>query len=370
MNKASLIHTRLFVTSLWLGCLVAASSAAEPATQTVSFPDPRITVCGLGWWKEEPKLQRFPDRLKDVMPPKVWSLARAPAGVRLRFRTDSVTLGLLATTGTYRLGPSVPMALIGVDVYVDGRYLGSGLPDAEAVLKKQWELGTEKKMREVEIYLPTSGAPVVKEITLDSGADLAPAKAYSHEKPVVYYGSSITQGGHASNPGVAFPCLLGRWLDMDFINLGFSGNGLGEPALARAVAEIPAAVYVIDYWANPPPEVFAKTFPEFIDIIRAKHPETPIVVTGPYYNPSEIIGSRMGEYQLEKRQLIPKLVEERKKAGDKNIHYVDGFELISPDNADGLSDARHANSYGMFLYARGLEPMLRKVLNLPDGPRR
>ena len=86
----------------------------------------------------------------------------------------------------------------------------------------------------------------------------------------------------------------------------------------------------IDYWANPPPEVYKKTFPEFIAIIRAKHPNTPIVVTGPYYNPSETFGSRMGQYQLEKRQLIPQLVEAKQKAGDKNIHYVDGFDSSPP----------------------------------------
>lgn len=58
------------------------------------------------------------------------------------------------------------------------------------------------------------------------------------------------------------------------------------------------------------------------------------------------------------------------KIGDANLHYVDGFDLISPDQADALSDARHANSYGMFLYARGLEPILRKVLHLPAAPQR
>lgn len=342
--------------------------AEEP--QHIPFPDPRITVSGLGWWKEQPKLQRFPDRLKAEMPPKVWRLAQAPAGVRLRFRTDSITLGISATTGTYNLAPSPPTALIGMDVYVDGRYLGSALPDDKAVLKKEWALGVTPAMRDVEIYLPIGGAVVIQELVIDDGARLEAAKAYAHKKPVVYYGSSITQGAQASNPGVTFPCLLGRWLDMDFINLGFAGNGLGEPALARAAAEIPAAVYVIDYWANPPPQVYAKTFPEFIAIIRAKHPETPIVVTGPYYNPSESFGSRMGQYQLEKRKLIPQLVEAKQKAGDKNIHYVDGFDLISPNQADALSDARHANSYGMFLYARGLEPMLRKVLHLPPAPSR
>ncbi len=360
----SRLHPILFL-------LLSASALAEDApVQHIPFPDARITVCGLGWWKEQPKLQRLPERLKDTMPPKVWRLSMAPAGVRLRFRTGSVKLGLEAATGTYKTAPSPPTALIGVDVYVDGRYHGSALPDAEGVLKKEWELGTTAAMRDVEIYLPISSPTVIKEITLDSAARLEPGKAYSQERPVVYYGSSITQGGHSSNPGVAFPSFLGRWLDMDFVNLGFSGNGLGEPALARAVAEITAAVFVVDYWANPPPEVYEKTFPEFIAIIRAKHPDTPIVVTGPFYNPSETFGSRMGGYQLEKRKLIPRLVKEQQQAGDKNIHYVEGFDLISPDQADALSDARHPNSYGMYLYARGLEPMLRKVLRLPAAPAR
>lgn len=368
MQSTARLCRKFFI--LLLGVNATIVSAAEPPSQRITFPDPRITVSGLAWWKEHPKLQRFPDRLKTEMPPKVWRLAQCPAGVRLRFRTDSVGLGITATTGTYKLAPSPPTALIGMDVYVDGRYLGSALPDDKAVLKKEWALGVAPVMRDVEVYLPIGGGVVMQELVIDARAKLEAAKPYALEKPIVYYGSSITQGAQASNPGVTFPCLLGRWLDIDFINLGFAGNGLGEPALARAVAEIPAAVYVIDYWANPPPQVYAKTFPEFIAIIRAKHPDTPIVVTGPYYNPSESFGSRMGQYQIEKRKLIPQLVEAKQKAGDKNIHYVDGFDLISPDQADALSDARHANSYGMFLYARGLEPMLRKVLHLPDAPER
>jgi len=350
--------------------ILAVSLRAQSPTQRIPFPDARITVSGLGWWKEEPKLQRFPERLKKGLPSKVWRLSQNPAGVRLRFRTDSTKLTISAVTGTYKMAPSPPTALVGMDLYVDGRYLGSALPDAEAKLTKQWDLAVEPAMRDVEIYLPISGPITVQEIVLDAAAKLEPAKAFAPEKPIVYYGSSITTGAQASNPGVTFPCLLGRWLGLDFINLGFSGNGLGEPALAHAIAELSAAVFVVDYWANPPPEVYQKTFPKFISILREKHPDTPIIVTGPYYNPSEVTGARMGQYQLEKRKLIPRLVEAKQKAGDKNIHYIDGFALISPDQADALSDARHANSYGMFLYARALEPTLRKVLGLPAAPPR
>ena len=120
------------------------SRAQDPQAQRISFPDPRITVSGLGWWQEEPKLQRFPERMKEVMPPKVWSLSKCTAGVRLRFRTDSTKLGLVAKTGTYKPAPTPPTVLIGVDVYVDD----AEKVDLERALATLKELGIDRLMVE------------------------------------------------------------------------------------------------------------------------------------------------------------------------------------------------------------------------------
>jgi hypothetical protein len=347
---------------------------AESAPQTlrIPFPDSRFTVDGLAWWDEtQPVLKRLPDRLKSTVPPKVWSLSQSPAGVRIRFRTDSVVLGIEAKTGPYKVATSPALGLIGIDLYVNGRYHGSTLPlKDDGLINQIWATGAAPEMRDITLYLPIGTPTLIQSITLGADAKIEPARPYTNPKPIVYYGSSITQGAQASNPAMAFPCVLGRWLDMDFINLGFSGNGKGEPALAHAVAEIDAACFVLDYWANPTPDQFKDTLPGFVDIIRAKHPATPIIIPGPYYNPSENTNSRAGGYQIEKRKHAPSFVAERRAAGDANIHYVDGFSLISPAQADALADARHPNSYGMFLYARGLEPLLRKVLDLPPPPSR
>jgi hypothetical protein len=362
-----------FVRSIFASVLIiAADGLATEPLQRISFPDAQFTVDGLAWWKEtQPVMKRLPDRLKPTIPPKVWSLSQSPAGVRIRFRTDSILLRVEAKTGPYKVATSPALGLIGLDLYVNGRYHGSTLPQKEdGIIKHDWTTGRAREMRDITLYLPIGTRTTIEAITLDAEAKTEPARAYSHQKPIAFYGSSITTGAQTSNPGMSFPCLLGRWLDMDFINLGFSGNGKGEPALAHAVAEIDAACFVLDYWANPTPEQFRNTLPGFVDIIRAKHPNTPIIIPGPAYNPSESFGSRMGEYQIEKRQIAPAFVEQRRAAGDKDIHYVDGFSLISPDQADALSDARHPNSHGMFLYARGLEPHLRKVLNLPPAPAR
>jgi hypothetical protein len=357
--------------SLHLGGLLAGAPPVPPPL-VISFPDARLTVDGLAWWKEtQPVLKRLPDRFKATVPPKVWSLSQSPAGVRIRLRTDSAVLGIEAKTGPYKVATSPALGLIGIDLYVNGRYHGSTLPQKDdGLIKQTWATGVGTEMRDITLYLPIGTPTTIQSITLAAGAKVEPARPYSNPKPIVYYGSSITQGAQTSNPGMPFPSVLGRWLDMDFINLGFSGNGKGEPALAHAVAEIDAACFVLDYWANPTPEQFKDTLPGFVDIIRAKHPDTPIIIPGPYYNPSEITASRAGGYQIEKRQYAPTFVAVRRASGDANIHYVEGFSLISPDHADALADARHPNSYGMFLYARGLEPMLRKVLHLPPAPSR
>jgi hypothetical protein len=85
---------------------------------------------------------------------------------------------------------------------------------------------------------------------------------------------------------MSYQAQVSRWLNLDFINLGFSGNGLGEPAVAEAISEIDAACFVLDYWGNPSPEVFQATLPKFVGTLRRKYPRTPILITGPYFIPT------------------------------------------------------------------------------------
>jgi hypothetical protein len=333
----------------------------------IPFPDTRLGVHGLGWFEEtRPGIARLPARMKAKVPPKVWNLAQTPAGARIRFATDSDIVALVAEGATGNLAPHVTaMGQWGVDVYVDGVYRGSAAPDAKGSLRKEWFTGKTRARREIEIYLPYGRPITLKEVVLQPDAKVWPAKAYARAKPVVYYGSSITQGSAASNSGATYEAMLGRWLNVDFVNLGFSGNGFGEPALAEAVAELDASVFVVDYWANPTIEVYKATLAGFIDILRRKHPKTPILVTGPYYNPSEDVPGAAGVRQIEKRAYAKEFVAQRRAAGDPLIVHVDGLEMLSREQADGLADGRHANSMGFYFCARGLEPYLRTALGMP-----
>jgi hypothetical protein len=199
-------------------------------------------------------------------------------------------------------------------------------------------------------------------LSLDAEAQLEPAKPYAIAKPIVYYGSSITQGGCASNPGGSCQAILERKLNADFVNLGFSGNGLGEPALAEAICELDPSCIVLDFWGNPTADKYAAALPVFVDILRQKWPRLPIMVTSPFYFPAEESGGDVARSQSSKRRTTQEFVEKRRNNGDRRIWFVDGLKLLNREQTAGLVDGVHCNSLGFYFNAVGLEPFLRKAL--------
>ncbi len=366
-----------FSTSIVAACLLVAIGhclAAEPpaSRQRIAFPDPRLAVHGLPWFKEDqPALRRLPLRLKDRFREPVWNLAQHPSGGRIRFRTDSARIGIVAENPSFsNMHHMASVGENGFDIYVDGAYLGSAWPDGNGKIAKEWQVGRERQMREVTLYLPLYKAVTIREFTFDPEARLEPATPHAVRQPIVYYGSSITQGGCASNPGGSCQAMLERWLDADFVNLGFSGNGLGEPAVAEAICELSPSCIVLDFWANPSAEQYAAALPVFVDILRRNLPRVPILVTGPFHFPGERASEDLARSQSSKRNTARQFVEQRRKAGDRQIRFVDGLEMLGPEQSDGLVDGVHCNSLGFYFNARGLEPQLRKAVRPARTSRR
>ena len=367
------------VMALWLAltspCGVSGALGASlwetPEARSVRVPSDPIQVAGLGWFAEDaPVLRRLPERVKDRVSPAVWGLAQHPSGARVRLRTDSTRLGLVAKNpDASTMHHMTSVGQNGFDLYVDGQYRNSAWPDAKGLIQREWALGEGRRMREVTLYLPLYKAVSIERLVLDPGATLAAPTPMARPRPVVFYGSSITQGGCAENPGLSYPAILGRSLNLDFINLGFSGAGLGEPAVAEAVAEIDAEAFVLDYWANPSPEVYRETLPGFVDTVRRRHPRTPILVTGPFWFPAEAGSASFHAQQESKRKTAREFVAARRKAGDREIVFVDGLEMLSRSQGSGLVDGVHPNSLGFQWCANGLEPHLRRALKLPSKRR-
>ena len=114
------------------------------------------------------------------------------------------------------------------------------------------------KIRNYILYFPLYNDVKALSISLDKTACVMSGKKYRDELPILYYGSSITQGGCASRPDQAYQALISKWNNIDFINLGFSGNAKGEACMVDYLASIDCSLFVCDYDHNAPDAEYLK----------------------------------------------------------------------------------------------------------------
>jgi lysophospholipase L1-like esterase len=343
--------------------------AEEPQLHWIPLATQNVEVDGLPWFSENGgELFRLPVKLKDTYRKPVWDLAQSPSGGRIRFRTKSATLAIrLEYPGPPGDENMHAFGQTGVDLYADGVYRGTAIADKDAKPGKTYEHAYYKNQsrtdREITVYLPLYIGVKVLGIGVDPEARIERAKPFAIAKPLVFYGTSITQGGCASRSGMSYQAILGRMLNADFVNLGFSGNGLGEPELARAVSDIDASSYVLDLAQNNPTvESLAQAYAPFIETIRSKHAETPILVITPIYTARE---SWSRDARLEgMRELIRRVAAEKIAAGDRHLEIVEGTDLLGPTRGDGLVDGTHPNDLGFQWMAEGLAARIGKVLEV------
>ncbi|OQB35529.1 MAG: hypothetical protein BWY06_03121 [Candidatus Latescibacteria bacterium ADurb.Bin168] len=338
----------------------------------VDFPNDSFVVNGLPWFGEtKPKLWRLPERMKAIVRPPVWDLATNPSGGRIRFRTNSCNLSIRAnfTTPATYCNISI-IGQMGYDLYSDGVYWRSfsphsaSAPNAGVVEEAMFE-NHPREWRDICVYTPIYAPGELLAFGVDDGAEFQPPSPFAVEKPVVFYGSSITQGGCASRPGMSYQAILGRALNIDFVNLGFSGNGMGEPELAEAMAEIEASCYVVDFAQNVgDPAKLREVYGPFLSVLRAKRPDTPIVCNTPIYA-SKGLWWPEGQRALEgQRQVIRDAVAERKAMGDTRVWLTEGTDFLGPSLSDAFVDGVHPSDLGFQAMADGFRPVIARILGL------
>jgi hypothetical protein len=241
-----------------------------------------LRVEGQGWPETSAEYTRLPSKAKETVRGPVWDLSQQSAGLFVSFATDAssvhVRWKLTAEGLSWRHMPATGVS--GVDLYVhhEGRWrwLACGQPDGDQNEKVLVE-GLPAQHREYRLYLPLYNGVSTVKIGVPKGSTIAPGPEVGR-KPLVFYGTSITQGACASRPGMAHVAQLGRRLDYPTVNLGFSGNGKMEAEVVELLAEVPASLYIIDCLPNlRAPEVRERTEP-LVRRLRRSHPRTPILL--------------------------------------------------------------------------------------------
>ena len=326
-------------------------------------------LAGFAWFKSDPIYRRLPRKPDDPLPPAVDTLANCTAGGQIHFQTDSRRIAV-------RVVLSAPADMVhmpatgqcGFDIY-----LGPPCRETFCTVTKYDRLQSayesvlveheQRGWRHVTLNFPLYQGVKSVDVGLDAGARIKAPPPYARPGRVVVYGTSITQGGCASRPGMAWTNILSRRLNVEFINLGFSGSGRGEPEVARAIAAIPdPALLILDYEANAGPEGLRETLGPFIDILRATHPATGILVVSRI----RFAGDRVHEAQRRARQATLRYqrnaVRRLRALGDQNVFFQDGSRLLGSRDEEGTVDGVHPNDLGFHDIADGLTPVVRRLL--------
>ena len=311
---------------------------------------------------DEQNFFRMPRALAESIGAGVQSLNLNPSGGRIRFMTDSPYVILQARMPRdYCFSHMPATGVSGFDLYADGVYYATFVPPA-TVMEGGYERTVEFKghpraMREILIHMPLYNYVSEVYIGLADGSLVEVAPAYRHERPVVFYGSSITQGGCVSRPGLAYPSHLSRWLDTDIVNLGFSGNGKGEPSIAEHIASLDPSVFVLDYDHNAPNvEHLRATHEAFFKTFRALRPDTPVIMLS---SPD----SRFRSSWAGRREVIETTYRNALAAGDQNVAFIDGRTLWGDEDFDSCTvDNCHPNDLGHYRMAKTVAPVLKQYL--------
>jgi YVTN family beta-propeller protein len=321
---------------------------------------------GKGWADTEADFDRFPARAKGAVRDAVWSLSRQSTGLSLGFTSNATRVRVRWTVTHDRLAlPHMPSTGVsGLDLYAkeEGawRFVGGARPIESPTNDALVIAGMTATPREFRLYLPLYNGVSRLEVGVPEEATFR-FTPRATTRPVVVYGTSITQGCCASRPGMSYTAMLGRRLDVPVINLGFSGNGKAEPEVAHLLAELDPAVYVLDSLPNMTPQQVVERMPALIDVIRAAHPRTPIVLVEHLLYPNLRFRPARAADVAKANDSLRQIHEARRVAGDQHITLVPAATLLG-DDGDGTVDDSHPTELGFARMADGLEPYLRRAL--------
>jgi hypothetical protein len=344
------------------------ASANETNLHWISAQSDSVTVNGLPWFEENGReFLRLPNRARDVASPDLWGVSRNVSGGRVRFRTDSTSLKLriLHGGGPLCMHHMCAVGTAGIDLYEGPpdrmTFWSFNIPPAvDKPYTSTYFEGLPKMMREFTLYLPAYSNLSALEIGLDPGARVEKPSPFRLPRPVVFYGTSITQGGCSSRGSNGFVPMIGRRLGVDIVNLGFSGLGRCEPEMAGWIAEIDAAAYVIDPVANMPPALMEERYAPFVGLLRQRRPDHPIILMTRIRYAQENYGDT--ETWISRTNVVRETYEQRLAGGDRNIFYFDAGEVIGIGGDHPSVDGCHLTDEGFRRLEQALSPILGRIL--------
>ena len=349
--------------------ILAALALAFPAPAQIYHNADDLPLFGKITEDTAERYERLPAYLEGNIRDMLWTLGRHSAGLYIRFNTNSTEIWCRWTVkfGTHMAHQTL-IGSRGVDLYAlndkdEWRFVAAAMPDRDSK-ESNYRIATcmDGKEREYMLYLPLYDSIDSLEIGIDSTAVLSLPKVDlpKAERPIVMYGTSILQGGCANRPGMASTGIIGRRLNRQVINLGFSGNAKVDLEIAEVMASAKdPSLFVFDYVPNASPEMIRERGEAFFRRVRDAHPDVPVLfLEDPYYSKYELMSNAREEVDTRnaaQRELFEKL----KKQGEKKIWYLKSDDMVGHDN-EAFVEGIHFTDLGMMRYAEWILPHIKR----------
>jgi len=326
-----------------------------------------LRIEGKGWQDTESFFDRFPARALGQVNDDLKGLATHSAGMAIRFTTDASALRARWSLGdnAYVMTHMAATGTSGLDLYVkaaDGRwaYAGTGRPEDKRDNEAAFFSDRPKSARTYLLYLPLFNRLTSLSIGVTAGSSFGTVENGAG-KSVVFYGTSIVHGGCASRPGMAYPAIIGRALDCETVNLGFSGSARMEPVVCDLLAELDPDVFVIDALPNMGSDPITERTLNLVRTIRKRRPSTPIILAESIaYQTGPALGSD-GSYERGINAQLRAAYEQLLAEGQTRLHYLEGANLLGTDG-EGTVDGTHPTDLGFSRMAQVIGPAVGAAL--------
>lgn len=328
---------------------------------------------GLYQPEQQGLLRRMPREVAEKTSKRVNLLHTNTAGARLRFMTDSayIAVGAIYPPMEFPSARTAAFAAAGAfcfDLYADGKYcrvlwpedviqrdsvVSFDIPDGQ--YEAVFDFG-EKKLRQITLNFPSFVNISDVYIGLEKGAVLAQGQAYVNEKPVVFYGSSITQGACASHPGNIYQNILSRKLNFDYVNLGFASAARAEDAVIDYICTMDMCMLVFDYDHNAKsPEFLESTHLPALRKLRAAHPDIPFILMS---RPDQDTGE---EDTLRRIGVIERSYQALQAESNAPVHFVNGQQIFYSHDSEMMTiDGTHPTDLGFYCMAQALYGVMKQ----------
>ena len=330
--------------------------------------------------KESP-YDRLPISYKEKVRKPVWNLSKASAGITVRFHSNSTSINLKWTVlNDFDMPHMAATGIKGIDLYTKYNnkwryvttagalvglktYQNKSIP-ADSINEYELIKNMTPEFREYKLFLPLYDGVTKLEIGIDNNALINKASP-NPVKPIVFYGTSITQGGCASRPGMAHTNIISRKLDVDCINYGFSGNGRMETPIVELISEIDAQFYVIECMQNMDSEQVTERVRPLVDMIRTNHPYTPIVLVENMMYTMAFLDQTIKTRLIQENAALKNEYDKIIKSDIPNIFYIKDNKDFLLDN-EGTVDGVHLTDLGFLRYSDYLIENFKKNLLIKE----